>query len=89
MTARRRVHVQELGFEGRDGDREYVNLATLGSYSTLPIPDRVALSNQSRNQQVRSPIAVDATIGWAMAAFAMGEIALADTGDKSILFATC
>jgi len=51
VTARRRVHVQELGFEGRDGDREYVNLATLGSYSTLPIPDRVALSNQSQTSR--------------------------------------
>lgn len=79
VTARGHVHVKELGSEGRDGDREYVNLATLGSYCAVPNMDLVALSNQSRNQQGRGPIAVAVTIGWPMAAFARNEIALADT----------
>ena len=89
MAARRRVHVQELGFEGRAGDLEYVNLATLGSYCAVPDLDWVALSNQSHNQQWRGPIAVAVTIGWPMAAFARNEIALAETCGMSVLFATC
>jgi len=89
FTTRRRVHVKELGFEGRCGDREHENLATLGSYCAVPDLDWVALSNQSRNQQGRGPIAVAVTIGWQMAAFARNEIALAETCGMSILFATC
>ena len=56
-----------------------MNLATLGSYCAVPDLGRVALSNQSRNQQGRGPIAVSVTIGWPLAAFARNEIVLAHT----------
>ena len=70
--------------EGRYGGPEYENLATLDSYCKISDLDRVALANQICNQEGMDPIAVGATIGWAMDAFARGEITLADTGGMPI-----
>jgi aldehyde:ferredoxin oxidoreductase len=86
VRCKRVVEVKELGVQGRYGGPEYENLATLGSYCMVSDLDRVALANQICNQEGMDPIAVGATIGWAMDAFAKGEITLADTGGMPILW---
>ena len=86
VRCKRVVEDKELGVEGRYGGPEYENLATLGSYCMVSDLDRVALANQICNQEGMDPIAVGATIGWAMDAFAKGEITLADTGGMPILW---
>src|SRR5829696_4506404 len=86
VRCKRVVEVKELGVEGRYGGPEYENLATLGSYCMVSDLDRMALANQICNQEGMDPIAVGATIGWAMDAFAKGEITLADTGGMPILW---
>ena len=89
VRCKRVVEVKELGVEGRYGGPEYENLATLGSYCMVSDLDRVALANQICNQEGMDPIAVGATIGWAMDAFAKGEITLADTGGMPIHVGRC
>jgi aldehyde:ferredoxin oxidoreductase len=86
VRCKRVVEVKDLGVEGRYGGPEYENLATLGSYCMISDLDRVALANQICNQEGMDPIAVGATIGWAMDAFAKGEITLEDTGGMPILW---
>ncbi len=84
VRCKRVVQVEELGVEGRFGGPEYENLATLGSYCMISDLERVALANQICNKEGMDPIAVGATIGWAMDAFAKGEITLEDTGGLAL-----
>ena len=84
VRCKRVVEVKPFGVEGRYGGPEYENLATLGSYCMISDLDRIALANQICNDDGMDPIAVGATIGWAMDAFARGEITLVDTGGMSI-----
>lgn len=84
VRCKRVVEVKDLGVEGRFGGPEYENLATLGSYCLISDLERVALANQICNKEGMDPIAVGATIGWAMDAFAKGEITLEDTGGLAI-----
>ncbi len=84
VRCKRVVEVKELGVEGRFGGPEYENLATLGSYCLVSDLERVALANQICNKEGMDPIAVGATIGWAMDAFDRGEITLEDTGGMAI-----
>ena len=84
VRCKRVVQVENLGVEGRYGGPEYENLATLGSYCLVSDLERVALVNQLCNKEGMDPIALGATIGWAMDAFDKGEITLEDTGGLAL-----
>lgn len=84
VRCKRVVQEENRGVEGRYGGPEYENLATLGSYCMVSDLGAIALANQLCNIHGMDPIAVGATIGWAMDAFAKGEITTADTGGLEI-----
>lgn len=84
VRCKRVVQDENRGVEGRYGGPEYENLATLGSYCMVSDLGAVALANQLCNIHGMDPIAVGAAIGWAMDAYAKGEITKADTGGLEI-----
>lgn len=84
VRCKRVVQEENRGVEGRYGGPEYENLATLGSYCMVSDLAAIALANQLCNIYGMDPIAVGATIGWAMDAYANGEITKADTGGLAI-----
>ena len=84
VRCKRVVQDENRGVEGRYGGPEYENLATLGSYCMVSELGAIALANQHCNNYGMDPIALGATIGWAMDAFAAGEITVADTGGLEI-----
>ena len=84
VRCKRVVQDENRGVEGRYGGPEYENLATLGSYCMVSDLGAIALANQLCNIHGMDPIAVGATIGWAMDAFANGEINGSDTGSLEI-----
>jgi aldehyde:ferredoxin oxidoreductase len=84
VRCKRVVQDENRGVEGRYGGPEYENLATLGSYCMVNDLGAVALANQLCNIHGMDPIAVGAAVGWAMDAFAKGEITTKDTGGLEI-----
>ncbi len=84
VRCKRVVQDENRGVEGRYGGPEYENLATLGSYCMVSDLGAIALANQLCNIHGMDPIAVGATIGWAMDAFDKGEINGSDTGSLEI-----
>lgn len=84
VRCKRVVQDENRGIEGRYGGPEYENLATLGSYCRVSDLGAVALANQLCNIHSLDPIAVGATIGWAMDCFTQGIINGEDTGGLEI-----
>ena len=84
VRCKRVVQEENRGVEGRYGGPEYENLATLGSYCMVDDLGAIALANQRCNIHGMDPIAVGATIAWAMDAFSKGVITGADTGGLEI-----
>jgi aldehyde:ferredoxin oxidoreductase len=84
VRCKRVVQEENRGVEGRYGGPEYENLATLGSYCMVDDLSAIALANQLCNIHGMDPIAVGATIAWAMDAFTKGVINGADTGGLEI-----
>ncbi len=80
VRCKRVVQDENRGVEGRFGGPEYENLATLGSYCMVNDLGAIALANQLCNIYGMDPIALGATVGWAMDAYAEGAITTADTG---------
>ena len=79
VRCKRVVQEETRGVEGRYGGPEYETLATLGSYCMVDDLSAIALANQCCNIDGMDAIALGATIGWAMDAYAHGEITTADT----------
>lgn len=84
VRCKRVVQEENRGVEGRYGGPEYENLATLGSYCMVDDLVAIALANQLCNIHGMDPIAVGATIAWAMDAFTKGIIDGGDTGGLEI-----
>jgi aldehyde:ferredoxin oxidoreductase len=84
VRCKRVVQDEQRGVEGRFGGPEYENLATLGSYCMVHDLGAIALANQLCNIHGMDPIAVGATVGWAMDAFTKGIINGSDTGGLEI-----
>ena len=94
VRCKRVVQEETRGVEGRYGGPEYETLATLGSYCMVDDLSAIALANQCCNIDGMDAIALGATIGWAMDAYAHGEITTADTsglelrwGDAELMLA--
>jgi aldehyde:ferredoxin oxidoreductase len=80
VRCKRVVQDENKGLEGRYGGPEYENLATLGSYCMVDDLGAIAMANQLCNTHGLDPIAVGATIGWAMDCFDHRVINGEDTG---------
>ncbi|MGI8476031.1 MAG: aldehyde ferredoxin oxidoreductase family protein [Thermomicrobiales bacterium] len=84
VRCKRVVQQENIGVEGRYGGPEYETLATLGAACGIGDLGAIALANQRCNIHGMDPIAVGATIAWAMDAFTTGAINGEDTGGLEI-----